>query len=112
MRAAIERDGVAAGLAAYTRFREEGDSVWNLAEYQLEHLARALVAEERHVAAVQVSRANAHAFPDSPIAQHYLAVALREAGDINGARSAFTRSIALDRSPFNASHAALAGLAR
>ncbi len=109
LRFVLDRDGAGAALAAYDRFRQEGET-WNLAEYELEHLGRDLIDQERYDAAIAILALNARTFADSPLAHFHLGVAQREAGNGAAARAAFARSLALDSSPANTSHAALAAL--
>jgi fermentation-respiration switch protein FrsA (DUF1100 family) len=110
IRGILDREGLDAAVNAYERFRQEGDSVWNLAEYELEHVGRTLRELDRHAEAVAILGLNARIFADSPLAQFHLGVAARDGGDTTTARAAFTRSLALDASPSNTSHAALASL--
>jgi fermentation-respiration switch protein FrsA (DUF1100 family) len=110
VRAAFARGGIRAALETAARCRAEGDAVWNLAEYELEHVGRRLVLDEQFEAAIAILRANVEVFPSSATALVHLARAYAAADDDAHAREAYTRSIALDGSPGNPSHAALAAL--
>ncbi len=110
VRAAFVQGGVHAALDTYARCRAEGDATWNLAEYELAHVGRRLVNEKQVDAAIAILRANIRAFPDSATAQVHLARAYEAADDPARAREAYSRSLTLDGSPGNPSHAALAAL--
>ena len=90
--------------------RAEGETVWNLAEYELEHAGRRLVREKRYQDAVAMLRANATRFETSPLAFYHLGRAYAAADDDAAARRAFEHSLSLDDSPENPSHVALAAL--
>jgi fermentation-respiration switch protein FrsA (DUF1100 family) len=110
VRAAYATGDVTAALDTFARCRAEGDAVWNLAEYELAHVVRRLIVDERFEAAIALARANVRAFPGSATAQVMLARAYEAADDPARAREAYSRSLALDNSPGNPSHGALASL--
>jgi fermentation-respiration switch protein FrsA (DUF1100 family) len=110
VRSALDRDGVRSALDTYARCRSEGPAVWNLAEYELEHVGRRLVFEERDAAAIAILRANAEIFRTSPMAFVHLGRAYAADKDTAHARQAFERSLELDASPANPSREALRSL--
>jgi uncharacterized protein len=105
---ALASGGLDAALAAWARVQAEGEARWNLAEYELQYVARAATLEARHDVAVALFRANRDRFPDSPLAWYELGRALAAADQRDDARRAFTRSIALEPGVLNPSHALLA----
>jgi fermentation-respiration switch protein FrsA (DUF1100 family) len=110
VRRAFASGGATAALDTYARCRAEGDTVWNLAEYELEHVGRRLVLEEHYSAAIAILRMNVRAFPTSATALVHLGRAYAAADDPALAREAYQRSLALDGAPGNPSHIALAAL--
>jgi tetratricopeptide (TPR) repeat protein len=106
----LDREGVQPALDAYARWRAEGPGVWNLSEYEVEHVGRRLVREKRYDAAIAVLKANTGVFADSPLALYHLGRAYAAADDDEQARLTFERSLRLEASPDNPSHAALAAL--
>ena len=64
--------------------------------------------EEQDDAAIAILRANASAFPNSPMAHFHLGRAYAAAKDTPHAREAFTRSLDLDKSTANPSRDAIA----
>jgi uncharacterized protein len=107
---ALATGGLDAALATWRRVQAEGDARWNLAEYELQYVARGATLEARHDVAVALFRANRDRFPDSPLAWYELGRALSAAGQGDDARRAFARSIALEPGVLNPSHALLARL--
>lgn len=107
---ALERDGLDRALATWRTALAEGDERWSLAEYELQYVGRTCTLTDRHTEAVAILRANRDRFPASPLTWFELGRALAAAGNPTDARRAFERSIALDSSPLNPSHAALSGL--
>ena len=107
---ALASGGLEAALATWRRVQAEGEARWNLAEYELQHVARAATLDDRHDAAVALFRANRDRFPDSPLAWYELGRALAAADQRDDARRALTRSIALEPGVLNPSHALLARL--
>lgn len=110
VRAVLEQEGVDAALDAYRRWQAQGDARWNLAEYELEHVGRRLAREERYAEAVAVLTVNSRTFERSPLAWFHLGAAQAGADDPDAARQSFERSLRLDDSSANPSHAALAAL--
>jgi uncharacterized protein len=110
VRAAYDSGGVRAALDTWARCRAEGDATWNLAEYELAHVGRRLVLEERYDDAIAVLRANVDAWPTSATALVHLARAYAAADDEAGARRTYERSLQLDPGPGNPSHTALTSL--
>jgi len=110
VKAALDRDGLRAALETWTRCRTEGDAVWNVSEYELEHVGRLLLRNDHADQAVVILQANADTFPDSPQAAFQLGRALAAARDEGRARESFGRSLELDPSPANPRHEALASL--
>jgi tetratricopeptide (TPR) repeat protein len=108
--AALARGGIEAALTAWRTALTEGDDRWSLAEYELQHVGRQLSVASRHAEAVALLRANRDRFPDSPLAWFELGRALAAAGQRDDARSAFTRSLAIEPDPLNPSHRARARL--
>lgn len=110
VQAAFASGGVNAALETFAKCRAEGPEVWNLAEYELAHVGRRLIADKHGDAAIAIMRANVRAFPDSAMAQVNLGRAYEAADDPARAREAYTRALALDASPGNPARAALAAL--
>ena len=102
--------GLDAALAAWRTAVAEGEPRWNVAEYELQYVARQATLRDRHDDAIALFRANRDRFPDSPLAWYELGRALAAAGHGDDARRAFTRSIALDPARNNPSHGARAAL--
>ena len=108
--AALARGGVEAALAAWRTAVAEGEPHWNLAEYELQYVARQCTLADRHDAAAALFRANRDRFPDSPLAWYELGRALAAAGQRDDARRALQHSLALEPAFINPSHGVLAGL--
>jgi hypothetical protein len=107
---ALAGHGVEAALAAWRTALAEGESRWNLAEYELQYVGRRCTLTDRHEAAIALLRANRDRFPDSPLAWFELGRALEAAGHHDDARRSLHRSIALEPAAVNPSHRLLAGL--
>jgi tetratricopeptide (TPR) repeat protein len=107
---ALGDGGLDAALAAWRRALAEGEPRWNVAEYELQYVARQATLRDRHAEAIALFRANRDRFPDSPLAWYELGRALAAAGDAEDARRAFTRSIVLEPAAINPSHRARAAL--
>jgi dienelactone hydrolase len=107
---ALAEQGVQAALAAWRRALAEGETRWNLAEYELQYVGRQCTLADRHDAAIALLRANRDRFPDSPLAWYELGRALHAAGHRDDARRALRHSIALEPAAANPSHDALAAL--
>ncbi len=107
---ALAGGGLEAALAAWRTALAEGEPRWNLAEYELQYVARQCSLTDRHEAAIALFRANRDRFPTSPLAWYELGRALEDADQRDDARRALQRSIALEPGPRNPSHAFLARL--
>ena len=107
---ALAAGGLDAALRAWRTALAEGEPAWNVAEYELQYVARQATLRERHDEAIALFRANRDRFPDSPLAWYELGRALAAAGHADDARRAFTRSIVLEPASINPSHAARAAL--
>ena len=107
MAAALETGGIEAALAAWRTALAEGEPRWNLAEYELQYVARQCTLTDRHEAAIALFRANRDRFPASPLAWYELGRALDAAGHRDDARRALHRSVALEPGALNPSHALL-----
>ena len=105
---ALAGGGLEAALAAWRTALAEGEPRWNLAEYELQYVARQCTLTSRHEAAIALFRANRDRFPASPLAWYELGRALAEAGHPEDARRALLRSIALEPGALNPSHEILA----
>ncbi len=104
---ALAGGGLAAALAAWQTALAEGEPRWNLAEYELQYVARQCTLRDQHEAALALFRANRDRFPASPLAWYKLGRALDAAQQRDDARRALRRSIALEPSILNPSHAIL-----
>ena len=107
---ALASGGVEAALAAWRTALAEGEPRWNLAEYELQYVARQCTLTDRHDAAIALLRANRDRFPGSPLAWYELGRALAAADQQDDARRALRRSLALEPGARNPSHAVLARL--
>jgi uncharacterized protein len=96
--------GVGPALAAWQTALAEGEPRWNLAEYELQYVARQCTLHDQHDAAIALFRANRDRFPASPLAWYELGRALDAAHHRDDARRALHRSIALEPSILNPSH--------
>jgi uncharacterized protein len=96
--------GIGPALAAWQTALAEGEPRWNLAEYELQYVARQCTLHDRHEAAIALFRANRDRFPASPLAWYELGRALEAAQHRDDARRALRRSIALEPSILNPSH--------
>jgi fermentation-respiration switch protein FrsA (DUF1100 family) len=107
---ALAKGGLEAALAAWRTALAEGEPRWNLAEYELQYVARRCTLRDQHEAAIALFRANRDRFPDSPLAWYELGRALEAAGRRDDARRALQRSIGLEPGVLNPSHGILAAL--
>jgi len=96
--------GVGPALAAWQTALAEGEPRWNLAEYELQYVARQCTLHDQHEAAIALFRANRDRFPASPLAWYELGRALDAAHHRDDARRALRHSIALEPSILNPSH--------
>jgi uncharacterized protein len=96
--------GVGPALATWHGALADGEPRWNLAEYELQYVARQCTLHDHHEAAVALCRANRDRFPRSPLAWYELGRALNAAGHRDDARRALRRSIALEPATRNPSH--------
>jgi pimeloyl-ACP methyl ester carboxylesterase len=108
--AALSSGGLEAAQAAWRSAVAEGEPRWNLAEYELQYVARQCTLTDRHDAAIALFRANRDRFRDSPLAWYELGRALAAAGQRDDARRALRHSIGLEPSAINPSHDVLATL--
>jgi fermentation-respiration switch protein FrsA (DUF1100 family) len=107
---ALARDGIGVALDTWHTALREGEPRWNVAEYELQYVARQCTLTESHDAAIVLFRANRDRFPDSPLTWYELGRALDAAGRSDDARRALRRSIALEPSIINPSYEILATL--
>lgn len=89
-------DGVEAAVAEYRRLLKEEPEAWDFSEPQLNALGYAALGHGNTEAALAAFRLNAERFPESANVWDSLGDGLVEAGELEEAREAYRRALAID----------------